>query len=470
MTESKFIQLLKTFTVEEFREFSKFVQSPYHVRRQSVVKMYGQIRKFYPEFTGRNFSREIIYSNTFNGKKYDDNVMRYHLSALVKAAEDFLTITAAANDKVKMKRYYLEELSKRGVDKLFIKNVKESEELQTNQAVTVESYFNNFELYTTILAFNVLRDERFNYQSIIDQFTLYFMAASLDICIKREVKRVPDNKDYNYLLYDNTINTIARNLKYFENFPLIIIYYYELMLLVHKQDKYYNELKRMKDKYLHALSNIDVLNLYIIMSNYCVEMSNIGRLEFINERHVLDKEFITKGIYENIDYVPSSYFMPVVSYGAYLGEFDWTEKYINTYKDRLDPGHADFALNYSYALLKFSQRKFNDALKHLSRITIESSIEKQSIRNLTLRIYYETNSYESALSVIDASKHFLSNDKSIPEDYRKRYAEYIKNVGILFRLKEKKDKSDAKVFYNKLQKGKYFASKEWILEKVKELL
>ena len=60
MTNSKLIQLIRTFSKDEFKTFGKFVRSPFFYKDKAVIKLYDSLKSFYPEFDNDGLTKQQI--------------------------------------------------------------------------------------------------------------------------------------------------------------------------------------------------------------------------------------------------------------------------------------------------------------------------------------------------------------------------------------------------------------------------
>jgi hypothetical protein len=56
LNNTELIKLLKTFSLHEFLEFGKFVNSPIHYEGQKMISLRNSLRCFYPDFNSKGFS------------------------------------------------------------------------------------------------------------------------------------------------------------------------------------------------------------------------------------------------------------------------------------------------------------------------------------------------------------------------------------------------------------------------------
>jgi hypothetical protein len=57
------IQMLKTFTAGEWKEFEKFSSSPYFNKGRNYLPMLKILKKYYPDFDSPEFTHQTIYKN-----------------------------------------------------------------------------------------------------------------------------------------------------------------------------------------------------------------------------------------------------------------------------------------------------------------------------------------------------------------------------------------------------------------------
>ena len=116
----------------------------------------------------------------------------------------------------------------------------------------------------------------------------------------------------------------------------------------------------------------------------------------------------------------------------------------------------------------FEKKEFDKALIEVIRVNYNYFVFKFDVRILTLKIYYELNSFEPALSLIDSFSHFLINNKSA-ESYRESFLAFLKFVREMVRLKSGSDKKEAAEIKKEILNTKTVLSRNWLLEKAEEL-
>jgi tetratricopeptide (TPR) repeat protein len=277
------------------------------------------------------------------------------------------------------------------------------------------------------------------------------------------------NIKYTPHFMDDVLDYIKRNPIVLKDNPLIAIHYYELMINLNSDESNYLKLKSLKNRYAENLDIFGRYNIYINLSAFCVKMIRDGRIAYRKELLAIDIEILEKRIIALSDYISYTYLTTTVRNAARIREYKWAEKFIDAYQDRLDPKHKDFAVNCAKSEILLKQGSYEKALDCLSKITIEHGREKQEVRNMILKIYYETSSFENALSIIDSSRHFLSKEKQIKEERKKMLSHFLKFTTKLINLRMYPNETNLNQLKQKIMNTDFFANKDWLLEKIEEL-
>ena len=90
MLKTKSLEILNTFSNEEFRRFADFVSSPYHNTNKKLVALTKALEKFYPQFELPALTKEYLFTKIFGQKKYNDQMMRNLFSEYLKICENYI--------------------------------------------------------------------------------------------------------------------------------------------------------------------------------------------------------------------------------------------------------------------------------------------------------------------------------------------------------------------------------------------
>ena len=479
MKNSTLINVLKTFNSEEMQEFSKFISSPYFLLKkklssQILSKLFDNLKKSHPEFRSDDINKKRVFEKLYPDKEYNDSIMRNLISNLFKLAERFLIQKEFEYDEVQNNIYLIKQSYRRKLDKHLEKAVISGNKILEGRNKNSDYYYNKFMIadhesfYMNRKGISI-EDKM---QECSDYFFHFLIMRSLQIYMLLVNQRTIMKHDYKLILMDEVLEHLSNNLDDYNHIPEIRIYYNLLNLFIKGEEKYYYELKRLKEKHINYLDDIEQNNLYVCLGNFCIKKITEGKTEFNRERFELDKEYIKSGLLEIKQYIKLHLFLSIAMNAIELREYEWVEKFLGDYSDRLPAEYVQFSVNYLNAEMQFAKINYDESLNYLSKIKIDFSYHKQLIRNLTLKVYYETNSLEEAIALIDTSKHFLKRDKQVPQSIRDEYQNIFGYLGELINIRLKPNISyvdEKNILLKKLNTEEGFRQKNWIVEKVKEL-
>lgn len=91
MLKTTILKIIQTFSEKEISDFEDLLKSPYFNKKSGVVKLYNEVKKYYPDFTNENLEYEKLWSKIYPGKKYGYGVMKNLIFDITKLAEQFIT-------------------------------------------------------------------------------------------------------------------------------------------------------------------------------------------------------------------------------------------------------------------------------------------------------------------------------------------------------------------------------------------
>ncbi len=481
---SNVINLLKTFSEEDQKDFEKFVQSPYFNKGRNYIQLLKIINKFAPDFDSDMFTKNHVYGKLFPGKVYKESVMKSMLSRLDAIAEEFLYQKAVENyDFMLRERLLLKEFSKRGLRKRAEKVIKETEKLisgkkagvldfvkkkdYTNEVLNHYYNFNERSRYTDYLFIHQL----YNVYSFLTEFLLNegsiyaqrnFWSNELDI---KSIMNIFDSFDSEKIL-----SQIKKHRK--DEYKILNLFYLLMMSLKHPgEDKYFFELKK---SYTEISDSFDIeFKKYILnaMTIVCSTKSVAGNEEFRKEAFIIRKKIYNENlhIFSGKHYLKNGDFRTAFIEAVNLNEIKWAEEFSEKYLFNLQPEYREDISNYCKAVLSYGKGSYDDALRYSNMVNIRQITYKLDLKNLVSKIYFETDSTENLISLLNSYYQLINNSNSQNKNFLSRHLNFIKYLRQLlnFKLNNAGD-ADLKLLYDSVKRDNV-TSKKWLLEKTKEL-
>ena len=477
MYTSNLLDIFKSFSPKEIKEFEEFVSSPYYNKNKNVIELFNILKNEYPKFDKDSLHKEVLYKKIYKGTKYNDATMRTLIFYLQEVAEKFLAVKNFENNRFASKSHLLLELNERDLDKLFAKDFRLAEkEFAKIKKRTVDFYYYKFVIeFENLYNHNKIhydRDEKymnkFNLHEIFGNLTAYYLLRiyrfylySLNMSMKFNIK-------HPIKLFGELVST--HNPNDYEDAPLINMYYYCLLLtLKPEEEENYFKAKKLLSEHEKDFEEIDVNEFYINLENYCKRRNRAGRKEFINELYeILKAELINKA-YMFRGYMPDLYYKGLFDTAMRLKEYDFAKKFIIDYKDELPEQFRENTFLQCMAIYEFVTDNFEKALELISKVKFDEIYQKLDVKCLTNAIYYELDFTPSLEASIDTFRHFIKNDKLAAPFRKESYSNFNKNLLRLHKLRKKpeikkllelQEDTEQNITYNK----------EWMLAKIKQLI
>lgn len=120
--------------------------------------------------------------------------------------------------------------------------------------------------------------------------------------------------------------------------------------------------------------------------------------------------------------------------------------------------------------LKIYNENYSAALDHISMIKNEPFPVNADIYILKIKIFYELGFTDSALSVADSFRHFLSGSKLISDNFGQLHYNFLKYFNIIAKLKSNKNVKKMNKLHHDIKECRNIRDKNWLLSKTVEII
>lgn len=464
------ITFLRKLDKDEIKEFDKFVNSPFHNNRAEVIRFFDEVKKFHPEFSSKVFSKENIFKKLYPGEEYRDDVIRRLSSNLFKLGEEYGAHKNFRENKFDFEKNLLEFYFSKNAEKFFPKQLKKSEQLLDHQSQRDTDYFLHHSMLNEIERNYMLKYDptykRSGFEKQIINLWKHLLSSMLRLYGFAEYEIFFFNKKYD-LKHSEELMRIAEDSE-FMNSKALEIYY--LILKLYRQDKNDKDFKKVKElikENILIFGKGELFNLYIHLFNYC----NINKLqkgidyskvEFEIAREMVEQELvITNGV------IDPGWFRGIFFKAFNAGEVKFAAEFIEKHKSIVSGNDGENVVNHAYAQLAMHDKDYDKALDHLSTATYQHLNDKWLIKNMYLKIYYETGHYEQFFYTVDSIRHLIK-EGSWNENLITPIRNFIICSTKLFRIKLKETDTPIDEVKQEIMNLKVIG-RPWLLEKAAEL-
>jgi len=465
------VQLLKTFSKEDIRELGKFISSPFHNNRKDGVLFFDEVKKFYPDFNQKYFSKENIFSKLYPGQKYKDDVIRRLASNLFKLAEEFAAYNNFRNNNWEYEKNLLQFYSGKNIDKLFWKQHAKAENCLEEQSLRDAEYYRRLSVINEIEMKYILKDDptykKSSYEKEMHNLWKYGLSSMLRLYGFAEYEKYFFNKKYE-LNFAQDLLRMAKESN-FMNSSAVEMYYLILKLYgPDKSDEIFNKLRNLIEEKFNEFTKPECFSFYVHLINYC----NINKLssdkQYIRIKFEIVKQMVERDLIIQNGVVDPGWFRGIFSMAFNAGEIKFAENFIEKYKTVVTGKEKENVVKHVYANLAIYNKNFEAALDFLSDCSYQHLNDKWGVKQMYMTIYYEMNNYEQFSYVADSMKHLIKDEGSWNENLIIPIRNFINSFTKIFKVKmgEKNiplDEIKKEVLDSKM------ISRKWLLEKITEL-
>lgn len=475
MQESRLIKYIQELSAKDRERFHQFVFSPYfnqHEKTRELLEIiYAGLEA--PE---RELGRVRVFTRLFPGEDFDEQQLYNVMSYLKKLYHRFLSFEFFEKRQFQEPLYTLEAAFDKNQFDLLKNRSKQLEKSLRQCSYNDSEYYNvNYHLnrmqgYYTSSFEDRSKTELF--QKMLDYLDKYYIAEKLRNCCHLTANMMMMNTQYEMRFLEDILQYIRRSWDFVSDDPTIIMYYTILMSLREEnKPEHYQHLKEMLANNFSALSPQDGRDLYQFAYNYCIRKLNLAEDSYRWELFHLYKQGLKNGILLSNDILSEWDYKNITTLGCSLKEFEWTEDFIQEYKDKLPANKRENAYNYNLANLYYNKKMYNEALSALLLVQFSDIKYHLSTNFLLLRTYYEMKDTEALLSLIETSRIYVIRNRKITTDEKRGYTNFLRFAKKLVLLRHHASTYNKKVLKEKLdhltgriEDSENVTYKFWLLE------
>lgn len=485
MIKSKVIDILQALTKEEMKELTDFIISPYFNRNKNVISLFAELKKFYPAFENRNMTKENVYSKIFPGNVYADKTFRNLMSDVLNLIEKYLVVKEIELKPLQEKYLLTLSLSKRRLLKPAERSIREADEIYDDSLFDGGNMFYIKHLiemekdFLEIHRNNIINLNMKEGEYMIYTFLSKYMLFRMKLANYKHKRG--SQKTSEFIEEFNSRVNLKQWVEYMEQQggwenEIIAIYYYSTVFMDDiNDDASFNKALGLFYKNKQKLSVTETLNLYLTFTGFCAVKMARGESAYIETQFNLyakmDEESLIMG--EGEEFIHITIFNNMFHTALMLGKLEWAKSFIDEYTPKLLPEYRDTMFNYAYAWYYFTAKDYEPSLEHLGKVTLENTWIKSRTRLLQIRLYYELGHTESFFSFHDTFKHFLKNDKEMPEYSRQSDNTFItilnKLAKIKFSIGNEPQAEQLQKIRNEVENNLKGTLKDWFRLKIAEL-
>ncbi|MCP4438902.1 MAG: hypothetical protein GY810_08145 [Aureispira sp.] len=468
MVKTKLIELFYQLSKLERNSLIKFAQSPYLQTRKDVCLLFEYLNTF-PEKAHKQLDRQVVFTQVYPNKPFRERKI-YDLTTLAfQALEDFLTFEQFQKNKHKKLLELVDAYQDRGLFD-YSKKVLKKTNLHLEQQTIKNSthYFQQYQFkYRDYLQQHHLQQQRnapISLEEVSKILDGAYIAEKLKQACLLLAHQAMYKTSYQTGLLSAVLPYIQRNPKCLE-LPAVAIYYYCYQLLTQPSDtSFFQEFKQLLSTHIHLFPTQEIKDLYLLVINFCIKAYNNGQEQYLKETFELYQQALVNNVLLENGQLSAFAFTNIISIALKLEQVKWTTEFIASYQDYLDSEIKETYVHYSTAKLKFTQRKYSEAMLLLQEVDSTDLFLSISAKVMLLKIYYELEEYDVLDSFLHSFKTFLHRKKLIGY-HKENYLNIIKFTQKLL-VVNPFDREAMLTLQKQINQTASLSEREWLLEQL----
>ncbi len=479
MIKSPSLDIIRSFSNEEFKRFQEFLLSPYFNKNSNLVKIAEYFKKVIPMDDNDKLSNEKIWNAVYGKKEFNYGIMKNLVYELKKITEKFLAVEHFDKEELTNDLFIINEFNQRALGELFEKKIHSTKKKIEQSKIDIDKLFFLYETNKVDSSYkeNLFRkesDKLTNDEDLSNSFLSYFFASKFYLLYNQLINSKFFNSKPNLKsirifvdLYDNTFKGIN---------ILSDLYFYSVKMTLEPDNiEHYKNLKALFFKHFDLIENESLNNFTSILTAYCQLTKPESKTNFVKEEFDIYCFALEKGIYnsDHNKYFDSNLFSRLVELSILLDKPNWCREFIDKYKKRLSPTNKMIRTQIAEIYLQNHLKNYEYALEILSKAKPESIIENFKIRSIEIMIFFKLKDYERVYALLKNFRSYLEYDGKVSELVFKVYVAFLNYTKSLVDiLVNHNNNNDSKIKLDEIlvtfNKEK-IANKTWLRSVIKEL-
>ncbi len=469
--DNKLYTILSQFDKIEMNRLEKYIQSPYFNRSEAITTLFQIFMKNIESKRKKELVKEEVWKQIHPKEKMDDLRFRKYNSDLLRLVEGYMAQQVYDENPLHQAIYLMDAVSRKKMDKLHNSTVRTARQLSDKQQYRPATYyFYQYQIernFYKLTDFESKRDDKSNIEEIINNLDRFYLAEKLKYYLDVLTRQKVVSHDFDVLFIEEILQHLG--VQSYLDYPPIAIYYQ--VYLTHKEpdkEEHYYKLKELIEEHIDTFPPEEAYSIYRFALNYCITKLNRGSIPF-HEEYILIYEILLekKDISEKVELTSSS-FRNTVVIALRLKKFDWAEKFIENFQDKLPSEERENTVNINLATVYFYQKKYDKVITLLQAADFPDVLANLSAKSMLMATYYEIDEGNLLFSFMESFRVYLSRHKSITSDRKAAYNDLIKFTKKLTEIIPR-DKKAIQKLKEELEATKNVASLNWLKEKVEEL-
>ncbi len=487
--------LLEHFADEDFSRFDRYLKSPFYA---GYLKLYSDILRIINKnrilLINRRHKdlRDII----LRGISCSEKTALSLISRLGNLAIEYMKTKASESRKYESEYFLCEHMLDTGNFVLLDERIQTCMNILETEDIDEDLYLNLYKMDYLNYRASMITNSKLYGEDAVSEQQKHTLEASKNLFVYTLTRFTIMHANYVILNIDSSCKNSSPypvlikpmldilNKAEFKSYgkrrqELITLYkhFYLMFSDLYDNESYFRYKKQfMKIKYL--FSSTFAKSHFNVMMNYCNLRTRLNDKEgvFYEESLNVTNEYIHQKMYISEF---SKYLSPVI-FRNYIIKCNTPkhikrlDRFIKEHKGSLHKDHVTEMNMFARAFYLYLNKQYGKALKNIINLNRTQFVYKYDIRNLELKIYFDTNRIENMESILHNYYTNIKKEAMFSKDVKDKYYMMLDYFRELIKTTEKynntRDIKEYEYLLLKIRKEPGFVMKDWIVSKINEIV
>ena len=479
MQRTLFFRLLRQLSTRERSRFHEYVTAPFFNKNVKLIQLWEVVRNYEPDFTAADLNKTRVYPKIYGQKKYNELRLNNLISDLLQHLYNFLAYERWSGDEVWQSAELTQALLHRD-NTLHARRIVRRWEQQLHKSNDRSvAYFEQrvrIALAKDRLELTQNRAYSPELQAASSNLDLAYAIHKYQMACDMLSRNRVVNANYQVDLPDWLEQQCATDVTW-QQHSVLAIYRSTLRLLQRaKDDKAYQQLIELLDEHDTALPTEERRTVYNYALNHCVRQINLGNTIYYRQIFELYQTLLDREILYQNGYLTQWTYINISAAGIRLGEYAWTESFIETYRHHLPPDEAFNVYTYTRASFYYEKQGPDRALTLLRDVEFTEAFYHAAGTGLQLKAYYDLDLSEPFYALTEAFRQYLRRNRQL-SDYQKQsnrnfvkliqQLQQIRTARITLSSEDWTERLDQ--FINRLRATEALSHRDWLLTRTQAI-
>ena len=476
MQDSNLVKIYISFSKLEWKNYQKFINSPYFNTNPQIIKLADLIRKVILSGKPEILDKFYCYKKIYPGKAYNDALIRKMISLLNKLTEDFIVSEKLKRSDILSKRIHINEMSDRNLSEGYIKQVAQLKKMFSERKMDEEMYMESYQveyLYSRLSSFDSIMYVK-PHKQVLKHLFKFFSYSYFKITAYNLIREIFSGEEFEHHMLDELL-TLCQSDSYKDEVPIQIFLEIVKLFLEGKEDKTRQFKKVDLFDFEKHLTAEDALFAYFFIQQFLIIQNQKGnpipgyqklKWKYYRKFYELFPILAASGIGQTA-------FGNIINAALSNNEISWIENFIQKYRTCLISDDIEAFWDTSYARINIAKNEFDHALSILSKSKPKTMEMKDLVKIYTLISLYELKKYDEVSNLILTYKKFLKNSSgSYPKLVINESSTFIIAAELVLKARFEVDQRKMEILEAKINKifSKRIMFQKWLKSKLEEII